>query len=90
MRCLVSTSGNKHSYLRYYKKDLIDVKTLIQYGILCCGNGGLAAYKLEVEFNQLCHVIAKVSPDTCSRIKAANMIDLFKEKFTEKTDQWKN
>ena len=73
----------------FSRKDLIDVKTLTSYGMLCCGNGGLAGYKLEIEFNASNHAITKIEPDIYNRLRAAKLIDLFIERFARKTDEWK-
>jgi len=57
--------------------------------VLCLGNGGLAGYKLEIEFNALNHYITKIEPGIYSRIRAAKLIDLFIERFIKKADEWK-
>lgn len=74
---------------KFSTKDLRDVKILTGYGVLCLGNGGLAGYKLEIEFNARNHVITKIEPGIYNRIRAAKLIDLFIERFIKKTDEWK-
>lgn len=72
----------------YSKQDVIGVQILTGYGALLCGNGGLAAYKLEIEFNGDICFVTKVEPDHYNVVKAARLVDLLIEQFMEKVDKW--
>lgn len=74
---------------KYSKTGLISVKLLTAYGALLCGDGGLAGYKLEIQFGQHGCVLPRVKPNHYNPIKAAKLMDCFIEKFMDKTDQWK-
>ena len=71
------------------KEELISCKTLTGYGILCCGDGGMGGYKLEIDFNKRNTMIEKVKATTYSRIMASKWIDHMLEYFRNKVNQTK-
>jgi len=65
----------------FKKEDLISIQQLTGYGILCCGDGTIAAYKLEINFNVKNSIIQKIEPSTYNRVKAAKLMDYVIECF---------
>ena len=68
------------------KEELISCKTLTGYGILCCGDGSMGGYKLEIDFNDKNTMIEKVKATTYSRTMASKWIDHMLEYFDKKTN----
>jgi len=71
----------------YSKQDLINVQILSAYGALLCGDGSLAAYKLEIKLNKEIRFVTKVEPNHYSPVQAARLMDLFLEQFMGKVNK---
>jgi len=56
------------------------VKMLTTY---VCGDGKIAAYKLEMEFNECNHFISKVKAEQYTQTFSAKQMDLLVEQFLE-------
>ena len=57
------------------------VKMLTTYGVLICGDGKMAAYKLEMVFKERNHLISKVRAEQYTETFSAKQMDLLIERF---------
>lgn len=86
----VECCDEQNHWKKFKKEEFISIKKLTGFGILCCGDGSVAGYKLEVTFNEGNSIIEKLKPDTYNRTKAARLIDYMLEYYTDKTYQTKS
>ena len=65
----------------FTKTDLINILSLTAYGIACFGDGSVAAYKLEISFNNCNSITEKVEPSNYNKTVAARLIDSMLEYY---------
>lgn len=72
---------------KFTKNDLISIQTIIGYGILCCGDGTTAGYKLEITFNEDNLIIETIKASSYNRTQSARLMDNMLEYYSHKITQ---
>ena len=75
---------------KFMKNDLINIQRIIGYGILCCGDGTTAGYKLEIIFNTGNFIVETIKPTSYNKTESARLMDNMLEYYSQKMEQLKS